>query len=297
MKKIVLFIFGLMLVFSSCDIIEQPFLELPAGACVAPQDCLDQIPADPFEGATITKKVMLEEFTGHRCGNCPTASEIALKLRDEKFKDQLYLVTIHAGGLASWDSSDTKYNVNYTTEAGNEIFDYFFPADAVPFGLMNRTQLNPNFFLYGQNQWESKAGEIIQEEADAGIHITTCYDDASREVVSVVDIKFLKQTTDKEHISLVLVEDKVIGWQKDYRNSGSAENIEDYEHHDMFRAALNGTWGQPLSSSVIEAEQTFRITNCYTIPDYMNASNCKIVAYIHNFETREVRQVEVKKVN
>jgi hypothetical protein len=240
---------------------------------------------------------MLEEFTGHRCGNCPTASEIALKLRDQTFKDQFVLVTIHAGGLADWDSSASKYNVNYTTESGNEIFDFFFPADAVPFGLINRTQLNPDFYLYGQNQWQSKVSELLQETPDAGIRITPCYDAASRELVSVVDIKFLKEATDKEHISIFLIEDDVKGWQKDYRLSGEAENIKDYKHHDMFRAAMNGTWGQPLSSAVIEVGKTFRVTNCYTIPEYMDADHCKVVAFIHNFETREVRQVEVQGVN
>lgn len=297
MKRSVLLSFLVMLVFASCDIIEQPFVELPPGACVAPQDCLDLIPADPFEGVTIKQKVMLEEFTGHRCGNCPTASEIALKLRDETFADDMILVTIHAGGLAAYDSSDSKFNVNYTTESGDEIFDFFFPADAVPFALLNRTQLNAGFFLYSQNQWETKVGELLQEAPTAGIRITPCYDAASRELVSIVDLKFLEEATDKEHISLFLIEDKVKGWQKDYRLPQSDENIKDYEHHDMFRAALNGTWGQPLSSAVIEAGKTFRITNCYTVPEYMDADHLKVVAFIHNFETREVRQVEVAEIN
>ncbi len=296
MKNSFFLLVVLMLAFASCDIIERPFVQLPPGACVASQDCLDQIPEDPFAGLTITRKVMLEEFTGHQCGNCPTASEIAVKLRDVTFKDEMILVTIHAGGLASWDSSASKYNVNYTTESGDEIFDFFFPADAVPFGLVNRTQLNANFYLYGQSQWESKVGELLEEAPEAGIRITPCYDEASRELITVVDIKFLVEANEKEHISLFLIEDKVKGWQKDYRLPSSQESIKDYEHHDMFRAALNGTWGQPISSAVIEAGKTFRKTNCYTIPDYMDASHCKIVAFIHNFETREVRQVEVAAV-
>ena len=257
MKKFVLFPLILMLAFAACDIIEPPFVELPPGACVAPDECLAQIPADPFEGLTITKKVMLEEFTGHQCGNCPTASEIALKLRDNTYAGEMILVTIHAGGLASWDSSASKFNVNYTTAAGDEIFDFFFPADAVPFGLLNRTQLNPNFFLYGQAQWESKVGELLQASPEVGLRITPCYDETTRELVSVVDVKFLVEGTDKEHLSIFLIEDKVVGWQKDYRLPSSDENIDDYEHHDMFRAAMNGTWGQPLSSSVIEAEKNF----------------------------------------
>ena len=297
MKKLFLLIAVLTLTFASCDIIERPFVQLPPGACVAPQECLDQIPDDPFAGLTITKKVMLEEFTGHRCGNCPTASEIALKLRDETFKDDMILVTVHSGGLAEWDSSASKFNVNYTTEAGDEIFDFFFPADAVPFGLINRTQTRPGFYLYNQNEWESNIPTMLEEPAEAGIYITTCYDEASRDLTTVVDLKFLMEATDKEHITLVLIEDDVKGWQKDYRFNGDAENIKDYKHHDVYRAALNGTWGQPLSQEIVPAGKTFRITNCYTIPDYIDPDNSKVVAYIHNFETREVRQVEVKAVN
>jgi len=208
MKNPILIIFSLfMLVFASCDIIEQPFIEGDVnpnpGGCVASDACLGQIPSDPFEGVTITKKVMLEEFTGHRCGNCPTASEVALKLRDETYPGECFLVTIHAGGLAAYDSSADKFNVDYTTDAGDVYFDYFFPADAVPFGLVNRSETSPGFFLYGQGQWESKIGEIVQEAPDAGIRVTPCYNVETRELVTVVDIKFLADVTNKEHLSIL----------------------------------------------------------------------------------------------
>lgn len=301
MKKSAFFFAIVILFFASCDIIEAPFIEgdfnNPVEGSVELDNCLAQIPTDPFEGVTITRKVMLEEFTGHQCGNCPTASEIAIKLRDETFKDEMVLVTIHAGGLANWDSSASKFNVNYTTDPGDEFFDFFFPADAVPFALVNRTQLNPDFYLYGQAQWESKISELIAIAPEAGIRITPCFNDSSRELLMITDVKFLVDVTNKEHLSLFLIEDKVKGWQKDYRLPSSEESIKDYEHHDMFRAAMNGTWGQPLSMETILEGTTFRDTSSYTIPDYIDADHCKVVAFIHNFETREVRQVEVQKVN
>jgi hypothetical protein len=296
-KHIYLFLSLALLAFGSCDIIERPFVELPPGACAPSQDCLDQAPADPFAGQTITRKVMLEEFTGHQCGNCPAASEVALKLRDETYKDRMYLVTVHAGQLARWDSADSKFNVNYTTADGNEYFDYFFPGDAVPFGLVNRTESANDFFLYPQSAWESAVEAELQKPAEVGIHITPCYDPATRELISIVDIKYLMDATAEEYISLFLIEDKVVGWQKDYRLPSDDENIPDYEHHDMFRTSLNGTWGQPLSSEQVLADATFRVTNCYTVPDHINADNIKVVAFIHDFETRAVRQVEVVKVN
>lgn len=293
---------ALILSFAGCDIIEEPYLEPSLGDCPAGYElaltCLDNAPDinDPFAGVTIEKKVMLEEFTGHTCGNCPAASEIAVKLRDETYKDRMILVSVHEGGLAEPKTTGTKYLTDYRTEEGKDLFDFFFPADAVPFGLINRTENDPDFYLYDQFKWETVVGEQLALPAEAGIIITNCYDEDARELVTIVDVKYLIEGTDQEYLAVYLIEDEVVNWQKDYRLSGDQQDIPDYHHHDIFRGSLNGTWGRPLSGSVVPKDQTYRVTFCHDLDPEFDAAHCKIVAFVHNFETKEIRQVEMAPV-
>jgi len=46
------------------------------------------------------KKVLLEDYTGHRCPNCPTGSSIIKKNLIPRYKDSLVVIAIHAGDLA-----------------------------------------------------------------------------------------------------------------------------------------------------------------------------------------------------
>lgn len=288
----------LVIAFTGCDVVEYPYVEMaPIGDCMIGEACIDAAPdlADPFAGVVIQKKVMLEEFTGHTCGKCPAATDIALSLRDETFKDQMILVSMHAGGLAVPKTGD-KFLTDFRTEAGDKLFDTFFPLDAVPFGLINRTESEPGLHLFDQFKWETKVAEELARPAEAGLIITNCYDKATRELVTIVDVKYLVRGTDQEYLVVCLIEDEVIDWQRDYRLPGAQQDISDYPHHDVFRKSLNGTWGQQLSRSEVPEGATYRVSLCHDLDANFDAGQCKIVAFVHNFTTKEVRQVEVSSV-
>jgi thiol-disulfide isomerase/thioredoxin len=44
----------------------------------------------------VTRRVLLEDFTGHTCNNCPAAAVIAEGLQTFYGEDQLILVGVHA---------------------------------------------------------------------------------------------------------------------------------------------------------------------------------------------------------
>ena len=77
--------FWMALFFTACDIVEPPFAETSTTG-----------PTGPVSGAV--RKVLLEDFTGHKCGNCPRAGEAAdaLKLA---YGDQLIVYAAHVGFL------------------------------------------------------------------------------------------------------------------------------------------------------------------------------------------------------
>jgi len=107
MKKFSINILSILLIwgiFQSCDKIDAPYL--------VKQECDNPNPQQA------TRKVVLEEFTGHTCVNCPTASAVAHNLANI-YEDQLVLISVHAGAYSEPESGDFSYD--FRTSTGNEL--------------------------------------------------------------------------------------------------------------------------------------------------------------------------------
>lgn len=278
--------FGLLAV-AACDIIEAPYLENTIQLPTNEQCLIDAAANEPFpEGQTITKKVLFEEVTGHTCGNCPEQSEKAYDLSQNAKSGQMVLVYIHSGFFAKVKTTGDKYTTDFNTETGDEIDDYFNTAAAYPFGMVDRSTFNAG----DANQWANDIDTRLQQPAEAGIRIYNCFDTDKSELTTVVDVKYLADAGTKEYVTVYLVEDKVKDWQKDYRLSPA--DVPDYTHHNVLRATINGTWGQPLTTESVQKDDRFTVSYSYTIPAGFDVTNCKVVAFVHDFENREVRQAE-----
>ena len=49
------------------------------------------------EPANVAKRVLIEDFTGQRCVNCPSATETIKQLQDTYGKENVIAVAIHSG--------------------------------------------------------------------------------------------------------------------------------------------------------------------------------------------------------
>jgi hypothetical protein len=84
------------LVLGSCDEIDPPYMD---GVQTPPIDTTEcPIPTFPADTHHV-KVVLLEDYTGHKCVNCPTAAEIAHNLQIT-YGEKIILMAIHAGFFA-----------------------------------------------------------------------------------------------------------------------------------------------------------------------------------------------------
>ena len=105
--KILFFVAVASYIISSCDKVTPPFIDKNGGG----------------DTAQIVKKILLEEFTGHKCVYCPTASKTAHDLK-EIYGKQLVSVAMHAGTLAEPDGSGD-FTANYTTTTGDDLYAHY----------------------------------------------------------------------------------------------------------------------------------------------------------------------------
>ena len=105
MKLNIKYLFGaaILLLIQACDKIEAPYRE---GAVVVSgtNDSTVVIGSDtivfPSDTASPRKKVLVEDYTGHLCGNCPYAGLLLNDTLRGIYGDKFITVSVHSGFFA-----------------------------------------------------------------------------------------------------------------------------------------------------------------------------------------------------
>jgi len=263
----------------SCDIVEPPYVE-QTGQCG--HDNLS-VPI---------KKILLEDYTGFKCGNCPEAHEQLQELINI-YCDHIVPVSLHVGYFAT-PSSVPPYTTDFRTEAGNEYNDYF-GADAagLPVGMVNRTEYNGTRLL-APDAWAGAIAAQLEQPPVLDVRIQNSYDSASRKVTSQINISFLSDINDQLYLNVWLVEDSIVDYQKDYRYN--PPDIPDYVHRYVMRGAINGTWGEEILSSRASTGQIINKSYTFTLDSAYNQWHCHIVAFVYRYQDKTVLQADDEKI-
>lgn len=262
--------------WTSCDKLEAPF--------VKEQDDDD----DTIVQTEFVKKVLLEDYTGHKCVNCPSAAHVAHELK-EQFNDRLVIIAVHAGFFAQ--PSFEPYTADYTTEVGDEL-NGFFQVQSNPTGIINRVEYNGSLLNTDyENSWASAVGIEMNKEAVADIEIINDFADASSTLNTTVNVEFKELNTEPVYLCVYIVESGIISAQKNNDEEiGDTPEILDYEHNHVLRGSLNGTWGEELLNPT---DLVYNVTlPSFTLDNEWVPENCDIVAFIYDQNSFEVLQVE-----
>jgi hypothetical protein len=273
MKRI-LIIFFVCLLFWKCDRITPPYLENP----------------NANDTNKYTQKILLEEYTGFRCGNCPEATEIAHNLK-ERYPDNLILLSVHSGGYAR---PTTAHPYDFRTPIGDELDNFFGCSKAGnPNGMVNRVGFPNKTHILREGQWESVIQELLKRKPKLNLKLSTTFNPANRTITATVEIKFLEASLPNYHLCLYLAEDSVVQYQRDDRKT--PPDIENYVHNNVLRDGLTPTWGIQISDSSLPAGTTIVKQVNYTIPDGKDwrIPKLKVIAFVHDKDnTFEILQVD-----
>lgn len=276
MKKInsVIAILIFAIIFSACDIVEPPYRE--------------DGPIEPSD--TTKKKVLLEDFTGFRCGNCPEATHVA-ELIEKQFPDRVILIALHAGPLAV-PTPIRRYD--FRTPETNELAN-FYGLIATPYGMVNRRQYAGQTLL-APTAWGGYVSEQLNTDADLKIYMDGSYNSANSEISLNLQLEYLRSGNVNHFVAVYILEDSVVQYQQDDRQP--AIHITDFVHNHVMRGSFNGTWGVQVSDSPISAGSKFNIPYTYKIPSGKDwrPEKLSLVAFVHDNTTKEVLQVEKIKI-
>ncbi|MDR0969158.1 MAG: Omp28 family outer membrane lipoprotein [Lentimicrobiaceae bacterium] len=256
--------------FASCDKIDEPYIKPGGGGGVVP----------PGEAV---RKVLLEEYTGHRCPNCPNGAAIAKQIQ-EIFGEQAIVMAVHAGMFSNPGSSP--YTTDYRTAAGSAWDSYFEVGNqGYPSGIINRQRFDGKIVL-GRDSWTEIVAGLVTVEADASITISPTYNGTTRKLELDINTEFLNVLEGEFWLQVCLLESGMISAQLN-----QSTIIEDYVHNHVLRQDINGIWGETLASNVVVGEKYSKLYEI-TLDEKYVAENCAVVAFVYNSETKEIVQAE-----
>jgi hypothetical protein len=276
------------LLFNACDYVDRDVVKNYGKEDVAPVDTT--VSEDTTE--IRIRKILVEDFTGHTCPNCPKAAT-EIKNLENLYGEKIVAMALHVSATFAEPQPPT-YQADYRTTEGTAIDDFFnISSSGLPKGMINRKEIQGSPIV-GFQSWGAEVSNSINLPLEAWISMKNTYDAALNKVTTNLKIDFESTINDEIKLCVFLVQDSIISPQKDASAPGG--KIINYAHNHMLRKGLTPAFGESIVTN--PTATTPEISKSYSLvlsPDNV-PENCKIVAYIYKASNYEVIQVQEKHV-
>ena len=228
----------------------------------------DNIPEDErlvyVKPAPVARTVLIEDFTGQRCVNCPNATEAIEALIEQYGDTGVIAVGIHSGPFAKNPNGST---LPLWTAEGDEYFGHF-GVEHQPSGMVNRLRVSDYV------EWGTQVNSEIQKSAPLSLDLEINLDEGTR-AIAVTSRMMATDGNVNGKLQLWLVEDSIISPQ--FMPDGSA--VREYVHNHVFRQSINGTWGEDVSINEGDSQVAFSTLD---IGEAYDINHLSVVAFVYN---------------
>lgn len=229
----------------------------------------------PFEAA-VQKNVLIEDFTGQRCSNCPLATEKIHEMQEAFGKDHVIAVAIHGGALGV--SEKDKPAVGLANELGEQLYQHW-GVEEQPKGLVDRVGGLKDFA-----EWMGIAVPRLYQTPKVQLQATASLDASTRALSLQVNASATEDLEGK--LQVWLTESNLVRIQTLPAEWGGG-NQKDYVHNHVFRTSVTDLYGEALALGADEAQQR---TFGYTLDEGWDPAAMAAVVIYYN-ETEGVLQV------
>jgi thiol-disulfide isomerase/thioredoxin len=225
------------------------------------------------------KVVLLEDFTGQLCPNCPSAHVIIEEIIAEH--GDAVAAVAHYNYFA-----DISAELEYVTDEAIELGNYLGPVSAWPLGAVDRVDFGSGVLIL-KDLYAASVDAQLTTTPLCNIHLSTEYDAATRKLNVTVGVKYTADVFTANHLSVMLCENKII----DFQDETSSGEIVMYEHNHVLRKMLTLATGNALNEENLMGRVYWKEFSI-TLPEDWVKENLDVIAFVHNFETdtKEVLQ-------
>lgn len=214
------------------------------------------------EPATVKRAVLIEEFTGQRCVNCPNAATEIARIQ-QSYGENVIAVAIHSGPLAVFSRDQV---TGLRTELGDTYYNYW-GVEEEPSALINRKG-----GVVRLNQWQTMIHDQLQLQTPLSLKVTC----QTRTAGGIdIQVSIHSSVIYRGKLQLWLTEDQVVAPQLMTDGTMNAE----YVHQHVLRTAVNGDWGDDIE---LEAGETKDVHFEVTPSLDLNIAQVSVVAFVYS---------------
>lgn len=190
------------------------------------------------------RKVVLEEYTGIHCPNCPSGHKVAAEIQ-RSYPEECFLINIHAGNLATPYPGEVDLRSAYGAELASRA-----GVSAIPSAAVNRHRFSgmSGLTTSSREDWLPMAEEILGLETYVNVGAEAKFDWQSREMEVRVQLFYTGEpTVEENYIHAVLIQNNIEGTQ-----DGSAANPDQvlpngkYLHQHVLREMFTDIAGDAI---------------------------------------------------
>lgn len=228
--------------------------------------------SDPTTNQT-TQNVLIEEYTGVRCQNCPAGAQLLEELKTIH-GDQLIILSIHGGFFAQPTNKENKLTLDNTF--GAQLISRFNQPQGYPSAMINRKVFGGQSSIFvGGSFWPGYVVEEKSKTPTIKLSLTLQHLPAQRLINIQCSISGMKDLTVQSlGLSLVVAENNI----KDAQLTPTGVDT-NYIHRHVMRSFVTGTQGDAIQPIVSGASNTYNYTTTYQAD--WNPDQLSIIAFVH----------------
>ena len=219
----------------------------------------------PVSHAQEKKNVVLEEYTGIHCPNCPNGHKYGNQIKAANPND-VVLVNIHEGGYAVPNTGEPDFRTSFGTALSN-----LANVSGYPNATINRHDFNLETggpAMTNRLNWVTAANQVLTENASANLGMEASIDVQTRLLTVRVQVYYTGNPAypSNNRLNVAVLQDNVEGPQTG--SSGNPSQVlpnGNYLHMHILRHLVTGQYGRqlPTVGSGITIDSIFT----YTLPD------------------------------
>ncbi|MCB0598642.1 MAG: Omp28-related outer membrane protein [Lewinellaceae bacterium] len=243
-------------------------------------------PDEPTPVEDQQRQVLIEEFTGVRCVNCPAGSA-AIEGLLGIYGQRLVAISIHAGSFSP-PYSDSQYD--FRIDEGINLLSYLGSPLGYPTAVVNRKKFDGEFDLHlGRQQWAGFIAQELLEEPKVKIDVQNAYSDEDRKLEVTATLYVQEAIAEEDvRISVAITESDIEDLQLT-PDSGTPDP--NYKHKHVLRDMLTTYDGDPIGGP-LAAGAVIEKTYAITLPNGWIAGNCQVIVFVNvGGENKDVLQV------
>ncbi|MBK9271057.1 MAG: Omp28-related outer membrane protein [Saprospiraceae bacterium] len=242
----------------------------------------EQMVLIPNQGGIASSKVILvEEFTGASCTNCPAGNAELVSIID-KYPNNVVVVGVHSNFLGN---PAVAGEPDLRTKDAQDIETFLGTWFGKPEAAFNRKKFpnKTNIRVNRPDTWITFVEEELKQSHLADLKINITFDSSSRKLQVTLTATAVENIDKALYAHAMITESEIFVTQLDLTGK-----IPNYKHEHVLRKLLSQVGGDKMADKLSKGESAIKVFD-YTLPDeniLWVAEHCTAVGFI-SFDSSE----------